>query len=167
MRRKYASGTSVGVAKSRGDIDNLLRQWGCSQIQWSDDYKGGRVQLRFVWDHKDMDYMARFELQLPTDAELEKESLHATLGSICEGKLERLQRDRGKQEHRLLLLWLKASLNAVEAGIVAAEALFLPFLEGKDGATVAEVALPRLSKLLSGSAKQLLPGSAKEKGDGE
>jgi hypothetical protein len=37
-----------------------------------------------------------------------------------------------------------------------ADTLFLPWLVGKDGRTVAEVARPRLHELLQGSASRLL-----------
>jgi hypothetical protein len=59
-------------------------------------------------------------------------------------------------EHRVLLLWIKAAFNAVEAGIVTAEQIFLPFLEGADGKTVSEIAIPRMAELTRGSAGRLL-----------
>lgn len=159
--RRYAQDTSVPIGRSRGAIDQLLRDWGCDQLQWSDDYARGRVRLRFVWRRDDVSYVARFDLQLPTDEALRAQAVDSrdTSGRrIAEGKLAKLRAARGQSEHRLLLLWLKAALNAVDAGIVDAAALFLPFLEDKDGATVAEMALPRLGKLLVGTADRLLEG---------
>ena len=47
--RRYAQDTSVSVGKSRGEIDELLRDWGCEAIRWSDDYRAGRVRLEFLW----------------------------------------------------------------------------------------------------------------------
>lgn len=161
--RKFAQGTKVQVGKSRGEIDKLLRNWGATAIQWSDDYKRGLVLLRFIWTHKDVEYMARFSVQLQTLAEIEEEAKSEYSGEILEGRKKKLLADLGKQEHRLLLLWLKASLNAVEAGIIAPEVLFLPFFEGLDGRTVAEIAVPNLPKLAAGSADKLLalPGGKK------
>ena len=54
------------------------------------------------------------------------------------------------------MLWLKAALNAVEAKLVDPAAIFLPFLVGTDGRTFADVALPKLPKLMNGSAGLLL-----------
>jgi hypothetical protein len=71
--------------------------------------------------------------------------------------MELLKSQRGKKEHRLLLLWIKAAFNAIEAQIIYPEILFLPFFEGKDGHTVGEIAMERLPELLSGSATKLLP----------
>lgn len=156
MKRRYAEGTKVPIAKSRGEIDKLLRQWRAKGIQWSDDYENDCSTLRFVWVHDDTDYMARFSIDLPTADVLSSDAIDGRSGHVSDRKLKVLLDARGKQEHRLLLLWLKAALNAVDAGLVSAEALFLPFLEGSDGNTVAEIAVPRLKALVGGSALKLL-----------
>jgi hypothetical protein len=155
-RRRYAQETTVQVGRSRGEIDNLLRQWGAKGIQWSDDFEHDRVILRFVWNYEGTDYMARFVIELPGKEDLKDEAIDGRTGAVSDLKMEKLLAARGKQEHRLLLLWLKAALNAVDAGMVSAETLFLPFLEGQTGETVAEIAIPNLKKLASGSAMKLL-----------
>lgn len=153
--RLYAESTSVPVSRSRGEIDRLLRDWGAKGLQWSDDFERGVVMLRFLWHFDGQDYMARFSLHIPTHAELKKEAVLKN-GKFSESKMQKLQNDVGKREHRLLLLFLKAALNAVQDGLIPAEVLFLPFLEGKDGQTVAEIAIPRMKGLLAGSASLLL-----------
>lgn len=153
-RRRYAQKTMVAVVQSRGEIDKLLRQWGCDMIQWTDEFDEDRVTLRFVWNHDDRKYMARFSLGIePIDMETVQ---NYKTGGVAEGKLAKAQANRGKQEHRLLLLWLKAALNAVDANLIDAATLFLPFLEDSEGRTVAEVALPRLAQLPGGTVKGLL-----------
>jgi hypothetical protein len=159
--RRYAQDTAVPIARSRGQIDELLRDWGVNGIQWSDDYQQDRVTLRFIWEHGGLRYMARFEVKLPGREELAADAVDGRSGRLSENKLRALLADRGRSEHRLLLLWLKAALNAVDAGIVSAEALFLPFLEGADGRTFAEAAAPHLPDLLRGSAERLLPEAKK------
>lgn len=161
--KRYAEKTTVSISKSREEIDRLLRNWGCDGIAWSDNFRAGMAELRFVWPRDGVDYVARFSISMPNDAELRAsdEVLDGRTGQISEKKLEKLRDSVGKQEHRVLALWLKASLNAVHAGIVQAEVLFLPFLEGKDGRTVAEVAVPQMAELLKGSAKRLLPSRIK------
>ncbi len=153
---RYANTTTVAVAKSRADIDSLLRQWGCDGIRWTDQFLEGLVRLEFVWNHDGTNYGARFSLQLPDDDELRAESVHATTGRFLQAKFDKLSKARGRSEHRVLLLWLKAAFNAVEAGIVTAETLFLPFIVDANGQTFAEVALPRLPMMLEGGAEQLL-----------
>jgi hypothetical protein len=156
--RRYAEDTSVPVSRSRDEIDRLLHQWGCSQLQWGTDFAGGRVQLRFLWHHGGASYLARFDLQLPNRAKLEKDPRcqDGRSGGLNERKLAAVLEAAGRQEHRVLLLYLKAAFNAVEAGLTTAETLFLPFLEDRDGRTVAEVALPHLARLHDGSAVRLL-----------
>jgi hypothetical protein len=154
--RRYAEDTAVPISRSRGEIDSLLRAWGAQGIQWSDDFEHDRVMLRFVWPRGDQRFMARFVVRLPGRAELEPEAINQRTRRVSPGKLERLLLERGKREHRVLSLWLKAALNAVDCGLVEAETLFLPFLEDRNGKTVAELALPRLGILLEGSAMKLL-----------
>jgi len=161
--KRFAQNTSVSVGKSRGEIDSLLRQWGCKGVQWTDEFEAGLVTLRFRWEHEGCAYMARFSVNLPTDEELSKSAVDGRTTrttwsdpKVSDRKLEKLRETRGQQEHRLLLLWLKAAFNAVDAHIVTAEEIFLPFLEGKDGRTVAEVAIPKMADLLSGNANRLL-----------
>jgi len=160
--RRYAQDTSVAVSKSRGEIDKLLRNWSAKGIQWSDDFEHDLVSLRFIWVFEGIDYMARFSIALPSHGELNKEAYDRRTGQFSKRKMDRLMDMRGRAEHRLLLLWFKAAVNAVAAGIVSAETIFLPFMEGKDGQTVAEIAIPRLSKLMSGSATRLLAGKVEE-----
>lgn len=159
--RRYAENTQVPISRSRAEIDGILRGWGADAIQWSDDFKHDKVMLRFLWTWQERQYVARFTIALPTAKDLSVNAVDGRTGRTSERKLEALMADRGKQEHRILALWLKAAFNAVDSGIVTAEALFLAFFEGRDGQTVAEVALPRLPDLLAGSAMRLLPEARK------
>jgi len=152
--RRFAEDTSVPISRSRGEIDQLLRAWGAQGIQWTDDFEHDRVMLRFVWPRGEQRFMARFAISLQGREELEKEA--AGVYGIREAYLEKLMQGRGKREHRVLLLWLKAALNAVDSGLIDAETIFLPFLEDRNGKTIAEIALPRLGVLLEGSASRLL-----------
>jgi hypothetical protein len=153
--RRFAEDTSVPISRSRGEIDQLLRSWGAQGIQWTDDFEHDRVMLRFVWPRGEQRFMARFALSLQDREEL-KEEAKGVYGTVREAYFEKLVQGRGKREHRVLLLWLKAALNAVDSGLIDAETIFLPFLEDRNGKTIAEIALPRLGVLLEGSANRLL-----------
>jgi len=156
--RRYASDTSVSVAKSRGEIEKLLRVWGANQMQWSDDFDGGKAMLRFIWEHDGASYTARFTVDVPTKAEIEKESVHATSGRFLQTKYDKAMERRGMVEHRELALLLKAIFVAVDCGLITAEQVFMPFLEGSDGMTVSERILPELANMLKrGGTKNLLP----------
>lgn len=154
--RTFAQDTTVSVAKTRGEIYGLLTEWGISNIGFLDHFDEGQAELQFVWRRDDVKYAARFMVKLPTDEQLKKRARHARTGAFSQSKYNALREGRGRQEHRVLYLWIKAALNAVEAGIVSPEAIFLPFIVGKDGRTVAEHMLPRMQELLSVDPTQLL-----------
>jgi len=162
MGRKYARETTVPVAKSRQEIDTVLRKWGANQLQWSDDYENGRAMLRFLWKHGDDSFIARFSIQMPTDSQLREECVDGRNGDFSQTKYDKATKRRGMIEHRELALFIKAAFVAVEAGIIPAEHIFLPFIEGGDGMTVAEAIMPRLGVMLQkGSATALLPEAKK------
>lgn len=161
--RRFAEDTSVSVGRSRGEIDDLLRKWGCAAISWSDNFEQGWAQLSFAWKRDADLYLAKFRIKIADEKALrekaQKLARQPRRQRTAEQFYEQIREGIGKQEHRVLCLWIKAALNAVDAGIVPAEAIFLPWLVGRDGRTVGEVALPRLPSLLQGAADSLLLGS--------
>jgi len=147
---RFAEHTSVPIGRTRAEIDDLLRSWKATGIQWTDDYEQKRVVLRFHWPWKEQRFVARFLLELPRPKT-------AAWSGPTQKQLDARADQETRTAFRTLLLWLKAALNAVESGIVSAEAVFLPWLEGADGVTVAETILPRLGDMLTTSASRLLP----------
>jgi hypothetical protein len=159
MTRKFAENTDVSTEESRGQISQLLKDWGVSGIQWTEDYENHRVILQFIWKHDDLPYTAKFSVNLPLDADLVELAKHKRSGRVIEDKLEYLKATRGWREHRVLYIFLKGSFEAIENGIITAEQLFLPWLVGRDGRTVGEVIGPRLPALMGNSAMSLLPAA--------
>jgi hypothetical protein len=167
--RRFAEDTEVPVARSRGEIEKLLKDWGVDGMSWGDDFKSGVVTLHFIWEKVETRAVggqpltsSRFTARVCFDLEpveaLRKKCLKPySGGQIHQAKFEKLMAARGRREHRVLLLWLKAAFNAIDSHIISAEELFLPFLEGPDGRTVGQVALPRLRMLLTENADRLLP----------
>lgn len=155
--RRFAAETTVPISRSRDGIDRLLRAWGADGIMWADDIAKARVTLRFVWPHDGRRYIAKFTLQLATDEALLREAQNRR-GEVVSGRVDKLRAARGRQEHRVLLVWLTAVFNAIAAGLTTAETVLLPWLEGKDGRTFGEVAMLRLPELLVAGADRLLPG---------
>lgn len=163
-KRKYAEETKVSPGKSKDAINHILRQWGVRGIQWSELFDEDKVMLQFLWtpDGLEQHYMARMELNLPSDKDLEEEAKHKRSGKVIEEKLERLKDQRGWREHRVLHIFLKGAFEAIDNGIISADKLFLPWLVGRDGRTVAEVIGPKLPALMNSSAEALLPPAQKE-----
>lgn len=112
MGRRYAQHTEVPVAKSRGEISSLLVQFGCNGISWTDKFDKPRSAIvSFVFPYDGMNLAARFRMDLADGGD-------------------------GRREHRVLLLWLKGALVAVEEGLVSPVEVFLANLVRRDGETV-------------------------------
>lgn len=149
MPRAYAEDTTVPVQKTQQEIAELLRAWRCDGIRWTEMYAAGRSTLEFLWTFEGRAYLARFTVTNPSDDLLKKRAKTAR-GLVSEAKLKRLRALAGRHEHRTLLYFIRSAFAAVQARLVTAEQVFLPFLVGADGRTVAEAALPRIHELLEG-----------------
>lgn len=162
-RRKRAyEGTSVTIRRSREEIDSLLKNWGVSGIQWEDDFERGIVNLRFRWENDDTKHVARYTVALDDDEKLREAAIDGRSGKPSEKKFERMKAERGKREHRVLAAFLKNVFEAVEQGIIDAEAVFLPWLEDSEGFTVYERLAPVMKKIGSiPLPKALNPGNGK------
>lgn len=162
MRRKrYAKDTTVTIASSRNQIDDLLRKWGADQLQWGEDTKKGTSCLRFVWEHEGTPYCAQFRIQAETEEEIRELSVQATTGRFLQVKFDKALKRRGMVGHRELFCLIKAMFVAVDSGLITAEALLLPFLEDDQGSTMADIVLPHLAKIQKvGGVKQLLARNA-------
>lgn len=159
---RYAKQTAVPIAKSRQEIDQTLRRWGAKQVQWSDDYDGGRAMLRFFWEYEEQAFAARFTIAFLDDTALRDECVDGRTGGFSQTKYDKALKRIGMVEHRELALLIKAIFVAVDAGIISAEEIFLPFLEDDSGSTVAQIVLPQLAKMTSGlKAGKLLTSGRK------
>lgn len=148
--RAFAEDTTVSIEKSRVELLELLREWKCDGVQWTDHWSEGRSMLQFMWSFEKRKYLARFIVLLPDEKTLRERSKHAQRGTIIESKLKRNRELAGRHEHRTLLYFIRSAFAAVKAKLVTPEQVFLPFLVGSDGRTVAESALPQLHRLLEG-----------------
>lgn len=146
-KRAYED-TTVAVSKSREQIDKILLKWGVVGIQWEDDFDMGRVNLRFRWKRDDgSELVARFRVEVDGEDDLREKAKDQRNGNFSEKKYDRLKLNRGKREHRILLWTLKAMFEAIEEGIMPAEALLLPWIEDVDGQTVYDKVVPNFGKL--------------------
>lgn len=158
MPKSYAAETTIPIGKSKVDIDKLLREWGCDRIMWEEDLRTGAITLRFVWTSSGNRYAAKLMVRIAGEDVIRRRDsvLDKRTGRVNENKLRHELERAGRSEMRILLLWLKAAFNAVEAGLMKAEELFLPFFVTKDDVTVAETIIPNLPALMSGGALKLL-----------
>jgi hypothetical protein len=149
--RAYAN-TTVAISKSREAIDEIIRKWGVVGIQWEDDFDIGYSSLRFRWkrdNEEQSELVARFRLDMESEEALQELAVDKRSGQFSDKKYDRLKADRGKREHRILLNLLKNMFEAIEEGIMPAEALLLPWIEDSTGKTVYEKLEPNLNQLSS------------------
>ena len=155
MARQFANGTSVPVDRTRAEINKLLTDWQCAAIGWTDHLAEGRVDCNFAWHHDAALYRVRFAIQVHKEIEDQRNGKwDAVVKRYMRKPSEDETRQRWRSAHRLLLLKLKADLNAAAAGLARVEEIFLPWIVDRNGVTVAEHVLPRLADY----AAQLPPG---------
>ena len=155
-RRKSYDSTSVTIGRTREQIDVLLRKWGVNGVQWEDSFDEGNVTLRFRWDNDGIAFVARYKLDLEPDEKIREQAVDLRNGKFSKNKYERILKERGKREHRLLLGFLKNVFEAVGEGIISAEAVFLPWLEDAEGKTLYERIKPAMKQLGTSSLQKAL-----------
>jgi len=163
-RRRAYEDTSVSVAKSREEIDRILISWGVQGIQWEDNFDSGIAVLRFRWK-REVDgtvLVARFHVALESEEKLREMAIDGRNGKFSKKKYDRLKQQQGKREHRVLSGFIKNSFEAIEEGIISAEALLMPWLEDSTGKTVYDKVGPVLSQLASTPLHKALEPSKDE-----
>ena len=147
--------------RTKEQLERLLREWGAQAIEFRDRVVGEAqvIELRFVWMFEDIPLSARFRLATDED-DLRERSRHGRTGQVLETKLERNRANWGRESLRLLYMFLKTSLHAVDEGVITAEQLFMPWFEDNEGRVLSEVLdLYQLSKGMS--AGQLMGQTTK------
>ena len=156
--RRFAEDSSVPVDRTRGEIRELLAEWGCSGMGWF-DHTDGVVDLIFVWDPSIVARAGKKKTRCPGGHYAGGQWAMTCIPcdwtdgfKTASGQTFRVRfslaigTDAQKQRtaHRLMLLKIKADLNAAQAGLVKAEEVFLPFIVDGNGATFAEKMIPLL-----------------------
>lgn len=126
---RFAETTTVEVGKSQGEIVAMVTKRGAT------DFLCGRMDGRHM-----VAFMYRgFPVKLTCPA-LDPKKLR-TPDAI-------MQEER--RQWRVMLLWVKAQLEAIDNGLLEPFAVFMPYMQLKDGRTVSEAAKQDgVAKLLS------------------
>jgi hypothetical protein len=148
---RYASETEVSPDRSQAEIQRTLARYGATayMIGW----QGDRAAVGF--DLRDRRY--RIVLPLPPRQAFEHTPVRGTRRSTSAAQTAWDQATR--QRWRALALWIKATLEAAESGIVTIETALLPFVVLPDGSTVGERIGPQVATAYElGTMPSLLPG---------
>lgn len=155
----YAKGTTVSEAKSKAEIEAMLRRYGAGEF--ASMWKGDDAIIAFKANGR----LIRFNLPLPKKSE---ERFWYSKGSARRRKVWRSRSDRGqataerawqqeiRRRWRALALVIKAKLEAVESGIESFEVAFLSHTVVPGSTeTFGDWAAPRLAAAYE--AKQMPP----------
>lgn len=143
MQKPAYRDTAVTIDKSRSQIAAMLMsQWKASKLGWEDDYESGTSTLRFQWKPAGSDAPVVVRLELKPDP--------TRVRSRAQAEREKLREKESKRLHRVTFWWLKAMVEAIEAGLLQREEVLLPWVEAPNGQTIAQAMLPRLVEFGSG-----------------
>jgi hypothetical protein len=142
ITRKKApyAGTEVSPDKSRSQIDQLLRDFGASGVQWTTLWDKARVEIQFGIEHDGKKVVVK--IIAPTFT-----ATHTSWNSKL-GRNETVAAPNWAQSFRLLFYYLKAKLEQVTYGLREFEEEFLAdtvvLTPGGEAQRVADFVLPAI-----------------------
>lgn len=152
---RYASNTSVSVAKSRTEIESILQRYGCDDFAYRNNNK--IAQIAFVMEG----HQIRFDLRLP-----DQDSSEFTMTPTGRRRRDDVAALKAweqacRQRWRALVLIIKAKLEAVESEITTLEIEFMSHMIVAGGKVFHEVALPQIAESYSTGRLPPLLGKGK------
>lgn len=152
--RRFAAETSVPVSRTRDEIERLLTDHGASHFGYFNSPEGALIAFQI--DKRNV----KLRISIPTadDPEIKKNEKGWLRGKE---QVEKLVAQGARQSWRVLLLVLKAKLEAVAAGISTIEQEFLSWIITPNGQTVGEVLAPQLKQAYEGGRVMLSIGDGR------
>ncbi|MBD3174336.1 MAG: hypothetical protein GF320_04095 [Armatimonadia bacterium] len=153
---KYASETEVSVDRSEAEIKRTLLRYGADDIVTGHSTRQGAAFVRFFY----RDLHIRISMPLPSPEEdrfTKTDKGRRRTATQARREYEKATR----QQWRVLLLLLKAKLEAVENELLPEREMFMPWILLPSGRTVFEEADPGLSRWIeTGEQPKMLPFSS-------
>ena len=163
--RRYASGTTVDVGKTKGEMIGLLETYGASHYGFGKEpggdvlmFKLGRLSYKMVIPEPDIAAMR----QAYIDDQKKRNTFYEDTIKRRAAEMDWAAKVDAEKRRlwRLRLIWLKATLEfATEQGGETAQALLLPFMMLPSGQQVKEWAADAVEQLEQGKAMPLLLGA--------
>lgn len=135
LMARYAEGTRVSVASSRGEITGILTKHGCDRMGWGTEPDGDT--LVFVLGG----HQFRFKITKPTleDVRKQEQAAGKDFRYIADDAWPRKVEAEWMRRWRAHVLLIKAKLEFIEGGDTTLEREFLPYAVLKDGRTLGEL----------------------------
>lgn len=147
----YANGTVVPAEKSRMELEKILRRAGAVQHGFMND--GQCAMVAFILDGRHI----KLSIKIPTLQEMQARSKY----SYDEKRLLRMVDQEERRLWRVMVLLVKAKLEAVAQGLSDVQREFLADLVVENGKTVSEVLHAQLDEVRRGGKVKLLLGAAR------
>lgn len=150
---RYAERTEVATDKSRAEIERTLTRYGADGFIYG--WEGNRAMIAFRMNGR----RVQFELPLPDKHSQEFQRTPAKGLLRTPEQAAAAWEQACRQRWRALALYVKATLEAVEAGIVTFEDAFIAWTMLPGGASVSTWLQPQIEQAYStGKMPPLLPG---------
>jgi hypothetical protein len=150
---QYASGTTVSVIRSIGELDKLLSKHGGTGFAYGRDDATATTRVMF----RLADRMCRFEIVKPSWQDFSRTPTGLRRDQAAATRLADAEEQR---RWRGLVLVVKALLVAVNDGVIDLSAAFLPYTVLPSGETVSEWAAPQLDvAYATAQMPELMPGA--------
>jgi len=153
----YAKDTIVPIDRSKSEIERTLTRYGAQEFMYG--WQAGRAVVAF----KVNDRAYRINLPLPDRNDSQFYMTNNGRARTSQDAVYSAWEQATRQRWRALALWIKAVLEAAEAGIVTLEDALQTFVMLPNGRTVGEWLAPQIEEVYRTSQMpQLLPGSRVE-----
>jgi len=139
--------TSVSVGKSESEIRDLVYRFGASKYAFIEDWDEGSVIINFMYREYPVEFRLRIDHLVST--RLETQPWNTKRRCSEEEYIRRTNEQAKKTGMRILLNHIKASLIAVEYGLINFEDVFLSNFVTRSGQTLGEIVVPNLKSVIS------------------
>jgi len=153
MPSKYAKNTSVAVGRTKAEIEKTLRKYEADNIVFGESKKLSKAFVQFEYRKLNIEITIR----LPDSGE---KRFWRTPSGRKTRTLDQATIEWGKacrQQWRVLLLLIKAQLEAIENDVISAQDAFLPWLRLPTGRTLGAEISPHIESMIkTGNVPKLL-----------
>jgi len=145
---RYAEHTVGSPGRSQEEIDHTLQRFGAGKRLWARDDEAGRVTVAF--ERKGRAYRISFTLpQLGSFKTYTRKGAYNT-SSRSDSAAKTAQQQEHRRLFRSLANYVKATLAAVDDGLISAEEALMPYMILRSGRTVSEEVEANIASLLEG-----------------
>lgn len=138
--RRYAEKTQVSVARSKGEIEDLLTRYGADSF--ASGWQGDVAIIAFNLNSRRI----KFTLPMPPKKDFyTKKKYHKIVECQPEEMLKNWEQ-ACRQRWRALALAVKAKMEAVECQIATFEDEFMAYTVMPNGKTLSDILIPQIEK---------------------